>query len=134
MNDGLLNSRTPKLDFHKGYCDFCNLCIEHCPTAALQTFDPDVEWIGPAVIDEELCIAYLVNGGCRLCVDGCPFDAISVDSNNRPIVDLSKCNGCGYCEFICPSNSYRSYQGTNRRAIAVEFSDQKRPSSGDGQK
>ncbi|MDR2492298.1 MAG: 4Fe-4S dicluster domain-containing protein [Coriobacteriales bacterium] len=126
LNDGLLNARMPKLDFHKGYCDFCNLCIESCPTGALRAFDPESEWIAPAVIDPELCIAFGRKGGCRVCVDGCPYKAIELDEYSRPVMVPHKCNGCGYCEFICPSNSYRSYSGTRERAIAVRYTAEKR--------
>lgn len=123
MNDGLLNARTPKLNFRIGYCDFCNLCIECCPTGALRSFNPETEWIAPAVIDTRLCIAYQPEGvGCRRCNDGCPFDAITSDSYGRPVVNASKCNGCGYCEYICPSNSYRVFSGIRKRAITVEVS------------
>ncbi|MCL1847526.1 MAG: 4Fe-4S dicluster domain-containing protein [Coriobacteriia bacterium] len=121
MNDGLLNARTPKLDYHLGYCDFCDLCIQCCPTGALKDFDPDKEWVAPAVIDRELCIAYQpMGGGCMKCIDGCPYDAITTDTQGRPVVELDKCNGCGYCEYICPSNSYRVFSGIRKRAITVE--------------
>jgi ferredoxin-type protein NapG len=130
MNDGLLNSRTPKLDFHKGYCDFCvdandgkPLCRANCPTGALGSFDPDTEWIGAAVLDTELCLAYGVARSCMRCIEGCPFDAIVADEYGRPVVDTEKCNGCGYCEFICPSNTYRTYSGSTKRAIVVEPSE-----------
>ena len=141
MNDGLLNTRTPKLDFHIGFCDFCQsrldegkrpLCVEHCPTGALLSFDHETDWIGPAVIDTALCIAYHPEGGgCKRCIDGCPYEAISTDSSGRPVVVPEKCNGCGYCEYICPSNSYRVFSGVRRRAIIVEPSDT--PRSADAQ-
>ena len=130
MNDGFINARTPKLDFHRGYCDFCQsrldegkraLCVESCPTGSLKPFDHEVDWIGPAVIDTVLCIAYHPEGGgCKRCIDGCPYEAISTDSSGRPVVEPEKCNGCGYCEFICPSNSYRAFTGIRRRAITIE--------------
>ena len=123
MNDGLLNARTPKLDYHHGYCNFCDLCIENCPTGALRSFDPETEWIAPAAIDTSLCIAYQPEGGgCRRCVDGCPFEAITTDTGGHPVVEAEKCNGCGYCEYICPSNSYRVFSGVRKRAISVEVS------------
>lgn len=123
MNDGLLSARTPKLDYHKGYCNFCNLCIESCPTGALAPFDPKADWIAPAIIDMKLCIAYQPEGsGCKKCNDICPFGAIHADSHGRPVVDANKCNGCGLCEYICPSNSYRSFKGIRKRAICVEVS------------
>lgn len=127
LHDGLLNARTPKLDFKLGYCDFCNLCIKNCPTGALEYFDPETEWISPAVIETELCIAYQPEGlGCRKCIDICPFEAITTDELGRPLVITENCNGCGYCEHICPSNSYRAFSGVHKRAITVEQSNQPR--------
>ena len=127
MNDGLLNARTPKLNYHRGYCDFCNKCIECCPTGALKAFDPVKEWISPASLDTALCIAYQPSGpGCRRCVNECPFDAIHADSIGRPILDTNKCNGCGYCEYICPSNSFRAFSGIRKRAITVEATERAR--------
>jgi len=129
MNDGLLNARTPKLDYRIGYCDFCNLCIECCPTGALRSFDPEQEWIAPAVIDRDLCIAHQPEGvGCRRCIDGCPFEAIRADDFGRPVVEVEKCNGCGYCEYICPSNSYRVFTGTRKRGITVQAGNASRDS------
>ncbi|MDR1185329.1 MAG: 4Fe-4S dicluster domain-containing protein [Coriobacteriales bacterium] len=133
MNDGLLNARTPKLDYHLGYCDFCNLCIENCPTGALHSFNPDEEWIAPAIIDIRLCIAYQPEGvGCGKCIEGCPFDAITSDAQGRPVVESEKCNGCGYCEYICPSNSYRVFSGIRKRAITVEPGNGVRSATGAG--
>jgi ferredoxin-type protein NapG len=158
LEDGIINARTPKLNFRTkfslayrrpegieqeallvdpypqllvaegtGYCDFCMLCIKNCPTGALRAFDPETQWIGEAVIDSEQCVAFAKLGGCRRCADYCPFGAISIDSNRRPVVDLTKCNGCGICENICPSATYRSYKGTVRRGINVEATEEVRP-------
>jgi len=110
-----------------GYCDFCNLCIENCPTGALQAFDPTARWIGGAVVDPTYCIAFEKMGGCRKCADYCPFDAISINDDRRPVVDLARCNGCGVCENICPSASYRSFKGSTRRGINVDPTEQERP-------
>jgi ferredoxin-type protein NapG len=127
LNDGLLNARTPKMNYRTGSCDFCNLCIENCPTGALVAFNPEKEWIGPAVIDPDECIAFAKRGGCRICVDQCPFDAITLDDSSRPVVNLEKCNGCGLCENICPSHSYRAYSGSSSRGINIEHTEDLRP-------
>jgi ferredoxin-type protein NapG len=149
INDGILNARTPKMSFRighytrgdeaanrdtgafagtgGGFCNFCGLCIKNCPTEALRPFDPATEWIGQAVIDEGLCIAFHNEGGCRKCVDECPFAAIILNEHSRPVIDAAKCNGCGVCENICPSNTYRSYQGSTRRGVNVEWTDERRP-------
>jgi ferredoxin-type protein NapG len=60
-------------------------------------------------------------------VDECPFEAIALDEHMRPVIDLTKCNGCGVCENICPSNTYRSFRGGIRRGVNVEQTDEKRP-------
>jgi ferredoxin-type protein NapG len=131
--DGLLRARTPKLDFHLGYCDFCGLCIANCPTGALKPFDPALEWIAPAVIDTGLCIAYQYEGsGCKRCVDRCPFDALTNDSAGRPVVETDRCNGCGYCEYVCPSNTYRVVSDNRRRAISVTPTERSRNSAAAG--
>jgi ferredoxin-type protein NapG len=42
-------------------------------------------------------------------------------------VHLELCNGCGICENICPSNSYRSFSGSRRRGISITPSEEARP-------
>jgi electron transport complex protein RnfB len=36
------------------------------------------------------------------CVQACPFDAMSLDERGLPVIDLSKCTGCGICITECP--------------------------------
>jgi Na+-translocating ferredoxin:NAD+ oxidoreductase subunit B len=40
------------------------------------------------------------------CADVCDFDAITMDSNGLPVVDLAKCTACGDCVDICPKNLF----------------------------
>ncbi|MGI6032181.1 MAG: 4Fe-4S dicluster domain-containing protein [Coriobacteriales bacterium] len=120
IEDGLVNYRAPKLNFHRGYCTFCNECIEVCPLGALASFDPASQKIGVARIDSDECIAYKLGGGCSVCVDTCPYRAISLDASGRPVVDETLCNGCGKCEHECPSASLGSYSGSRIRGINVE--------------
>jgi Fe-S-cluster-containing hydrogenase component 2 len=44
---------------------------------------------------------------CNPCVEACPRGAISIgsDINERPVLDESKCNGCGICLAHCPGLS-----------------------------
>ena len=74
VEDGLLQARTPVLDFHKGYCDFCGKCQTACPTGALGSFDPQRDKLGVAVVQKDRCIAYFEGervGRCRASGDRC---------------------------------------------------------------
>lgn len=119
LEDGVLNWRTPIMDFHRGLCDFCGRCAEVCPTTTISGMDPARDRIGIAEIDRERCIAWAAGSSCLVCVDACPYDAISVDGSGRPVCDASRCNGCGACEYRCPANSYRSFAGGTLRGVNV---------------
>jgi ferredoxin-type protein NapG len=123
VSEGLTLARTPRLNLHTGYCNFCNRCIEVCPTTALEAFDPLRESIGKAAIEKDVCIAY-TSGTCTQCKDSCAFDALSFDGANRPVIDLRKCNGCGQCVYVCRSNVYLSFRGSRLRAIEVKREDE----------
>ncbi len=87
---------------------------------ALTGFDPQIQRLGVARISEQSCLAFSNAGGCTKCVDYCPFDAVSLDEDRRPVVDESACNGCGICENICPSSTYRAFTAGKQRGINVE--------------
>lgn len=77
LENGILNARTPRLDFHKGYCTFCGRCADVCATGAVCAgFDASVQKIGCAVIDQDKCLAFN-GGGCQKCVDACTYGAVS---------------------------------------------------------
>lgn len=118
IEDGLLQARTPKLDFHRGCCTFCNKCIDVCPSGALAAFDPDVDCIGVAKIDANECLAF-TQRGCDKCVTACEYGAITLDERGCPVVDEAACNGCGLCEYACPSATFGSYGGAKTRGVNV---------------
>ncbi|MCP4680850.1 MAG: FAD-dependent oxidoreductase [Desulfobacterales bacterium] len=43
-------------------------------------------------------------GGCRICWQVCPFDAISIE-NGVAVSDPEKCDGCNMCVMACPVNA-----------------------------
>ena len=120
INDGFVEIKTPKLDYHEGYCTFCNECVEVCPTRCFTVANPDAPEtgrIGYAVVFPERCLAY--SEGCLVCDEACPYEAITPDEYGHPIVNLELCNGCGVCEYVCPALVYRRFIGGTLRGIAV---------------
>ena len=124
IEDGLINARTPKMDYRKGYCDFCSghpKCAEVCPTDCFNDFDPNTDKIGVAVVDTEQCLLYHSSTQCsKRCMDGCYYEALYLDRNGLLNVDVEKCNGCGACEYLCPSATYQVYRGSLNRGINVQ--------------
>ena len=130
VESGILEMRTPTLDFSNGWCDFCEeenggipLCVKSCPTQALKLpmgATAETTIIGKAILHYDLCLAYRMIG-CRFCFDACPWDAIVLDENNLPSVKADLCNGCGACESVCVSLKNGSIAvGAKTRAITVE--------------
>lgn len=117
IENGFVNARTPVIDFHKGYCDFCGKCAEVCSTGAIRAFDEASEKIGIAIVQRDRCLAYF--NGCVICADVCEYGAITVDGDGHPVVDAALCNGCGRCVDVCPALVYRSFSGGVRRGIEV---------------
>jgi ferredoxin-type protein NapG len=134
IEDGVLNMRTPTLNFDEDFCDWCAeandgdpLCTKVCPTEALalpEGADVYNTMIGKAVINTDWCLAYKLIG-CRFCYDACPYEAMELDENNRPLVLYDICNGCGACESVCVSLQNGSIsKGANERAIVVRAIDE----------
>lgn len=130
LEDGILSMRTPTLDFSSNWCDYCAeenngipLCVKSCPTSALQLSQDATAQnviLGKARITTDWCLAYQLSG-CRFCYDACPYQAITLDSEKRPVVQDDLCNGCGACESVCVSLQSGSIsQGANGRAISVK--------------
>ena len=42
---------------------------------------------------------------CYMCIEACPYKAISVNETGNIVVDLINCRGCGTCAGICPSKA-----------------------------
>jgi ferredoxin-type protein NapG len=134
IEDGVLNMRTPTLNFDDDFCDWCAeanggdpLCAKVCPTEALALPAGATALdtiIGKAVINTDWCLAYKLIG-CRFCYDACPYEAMELDENNRPIVLYDICNGCGACESVCVSLQNGSIaEGANERAIVIRAIDE----------
>lgn len=122
IEEGIIHIKTPKLNFSSNLCTFCDECRQVCPTRAIGVVDPSAPLlgrIGVAVVQEDRCLALLESGSCGVCVDACPYEALSFDSERRPVVESTLCNGCGECVHICPANILRSFGGGTLRGIEV---------------
>lgn len=58
------------------------------------------ESCGPLLVDNHRCLAQ--RGGCFVCLDSCPQQAISISLGVGIAIDVSRCDGCGLCADRCP--------------------------------
>jgi len=42
--------------------------------------------------------------GCGACAEICPVNAVAMDDDDRPVVDMDWCIGCGVCMVSCPAD------------------------------
>jgi ferredoxin-type protein NapF len=113
---GLTGLLTPKLRFSDDYCrEDCHLCGQVCPSGAITRLSLDDKArriIGLAVVDLDRCL--LARGReCTACIQKCPYQAIAMASSdggfsNEPAVLADRCNGCGACESVCPTDQPRA--------------------------
>ncbi len=98
----------PEISFSHGECTLCEDCVQACPTDALAMRDTEgnkrAPWRIRAVVSDT-CISK--SGiACRVCGEHCDEDAIkfklALGGVAEPIVDASRCTGCGACVAPCP--------------------------------
>ena len=108
----------PQMDFDLGYCrPECVRCSEVCPAGAIHKITvaekSDIS-VGMARVYMHSCLAAQGEAACAICARHCPSHAITMmpfDGDHvgkdglplrRPVVDESRCLGCGACENLCP--------------------------------
>ena len=109
LEAGLEGFWTPVLVPKIGECtQNCNLCGNVCSTQSIKPFTVEEKtfmFMGTAVIDRSMCIAWNSNKPCLVCDEYCSYHAIkwkTVEGVRRPFVNDKKCTGCGTCESACP--------------------------------
>ena len=114
----------PEIDFNRGQCTFCAVCVDVCQSKAYRYFktnephdicaDPKLPWNLTVTIKKScLSLNAIV---CRTCGDNCDEQAIQFSLQlggvSIPKIDNDKCTGCGQCLYICPENAI-SIKNTN---------------------
>ena len=90
---------TVHLDYASNSCAYnCTKCGDVCPTGAIKRLTLEQKQktkIGIAVVYKDNC------HNCSLCSKSCPTCAILKEADQPPVIDTSKCIGCGSCESAC---------------------------------
>jgi ferredoxin-type protein NapF len=108
----------PQIDFNKGECTFCEVCVTQCESAALQKQLGQPAWQLKAVVNT----ACLTNQGviCSVCAEQCDPGAIrfvfQVGKVPSPEIKLDSCTGCGACYRPCPANAI-TIQTSNTQSL-----------------
>lgn len=104
----------PEIDFHISGCVFCGQCVEVCTEAALVKQENARPWGLLATVSDS-CIS-LHGVTCRACGDACDEQAILFKIESRgvstPMIDESKCTGCGFCLKPCPVDAMKFKDST----------------------
>lgn len=108
----------PTMSYELGYCrPECTRCSEVCPAGAIKPIQKEEKssiQIGHAVWVKKNCIPLTDGVSCGNCTRHCPVGAIEMvpsdpddeESLKIPVVNESRCIGCGACENLCPARPF----------------------------
>ena len=113
-----LHLMQPVMSYESGYCrPECTRCSEVCPAGAIKPItkeDKSSTQIGHAVWVKKNCVPLTDGVNCDNCARHCPVGAIEMapsdpddeESIYIPVVNESRCIGCGACENLCPARPF----------------------------
>jgi polyferredoxin len=116
----------------------CVACGEVCPSGAIEPFTLDRKLgrgehagegpirMGTAFVDRSRCLPFAFDTPCIVCQETCPVSPKAIVLRDvvarrpdgaeillrQPLVDPSRCNGCGVCEHDCPVSGLRAIRVT----------------------
>jgi len=89
----------------------CTACGGACFSGAIARFAVEQKprlRVGVAVIDQARCLPWAEGQRCVVCVDACPPQCGAIQlrpiapGQFRPVIEPSRCPGCGIREYRCP--------------------------------
>jgi len=93
-------------------CTGCGICMDVCS----ETFFKEKNPLKSAIKIEPQEGSFLMtvcNQTCRLCVDECPVQALTVNPAGVVLLNKNKCIGCLACVSVCPINAMMWYEGAH---------------------
>lgn len=103
------------LDYSNNSCKYdCNECSKVCPSGAIKRITLEEKQktrIAMAYINNELCTK------CGICSFDCPTGAITKKDGEYPILDASKCIGCGVCKNSCKFDAVEIFAVKEQKVI-----------------
>ena len=117
-SSGLSTLMQPEMQFADGACrPECTRCSHVCPTGAIRPItraEKSSIQIGHAVWISKNCLVNTDGITCGNCARHCPNGAIQMMVKNPnddyspkiPVVDTTRCIGCGICESVCPARPF----------------------------
>lgn len=112
----------PEMDFSQRGCSLCGECLQACMGKALRGDPQDPT---PWSLTARILEGCLADQGvvCRSCGEACDERAIRfelrVGRAAKPHLDAERCNGCGYCVGVCPSQAIEVRPGETQLAGSV---------------
>ncbi|PJE78468.1 NAD(P)H-quinone oxidoreductase subunit I, chloroplastic [invertebrate metagenome] len=91
----------PVLDLSWGSCDFCGQCADVCTTNAINKQQGKKAQAAPMLLGN---CQNLLGMDCNLCIEACPEQALIAQRQQHPILNKSRCSGCGECVLSCQSH------------------------------